>query len=90
MKISRPAPRRESARSAPPEDHRMMTPIGIGCSVVAISRKRCSTPGVYDAGRDQKAISPPETIVTIGTAMMSTLVLPAMSEPSSAPTTAAK
>jgi len=74
-----------------PNTTEMMTPIGIGCNVVAISRNRCSAAVArLMPGETQVPTRQPETIVTTGTIMMSTFVFPATQLPSSEPTTAAR
>ena len=79
------------AVSARPKTTETMMPMGMGCSVVAISRKRCrAATALLMPGADQVAMKQPETMETMGTTMMSTLVLPETRLPSSAPTTAAK
>jgi len=77
--------------STRPKTIAMTRPAGTGWKVVAISMKRCSAPITWlMPGDSQLAIRPPDTSVTTGTTMMSTLVFPVTRLPSSAPTTAEK
>ena len=65
-------------------------PMGMGCSVVAMARKSCSAlVATVMGGLRKRATSPPETTATMGTTMMSSLVLPFTRVPSSAATMAA-
>ena len=76
---------------ARPNTTETMMPIGTGCIAVADSRKRCSAAMPALIGAAVRSVtSPPATMTTVGTTMMSTFVRPATRPPSSAPTTAAR
>ena len=78
------------AVSASPTSVATVIPIGNGWSVVAALITSPSQVINFERyGPTNMPHNPPVTMVTIGVSTMSSLVLPAISEPSSLPTTAA-